>query len=220
VSQLPTIVTLSLSEIASSMINRKLRPLQAEALGSVLFIDLDIKGIKTRFHGNASAVLLNFPIWSPEFSMAISSMRDKGYQGQMVALVQDAKKWSREIQRRPEILPISILEKPFSNLELIGLVRRLLALPTTNFRAHPRFELQQNADLYYNQGRTFKSCELTNVSRGGACLQFTGEPPVSKGQEITLTVGLDGQAAPQTLVGKVAWMKPTQSLIGVQFLTA
>jgi hypothetical protein len=219
-NQLPTIVTLSLSEIASSIINKKLRPLQAEALGSLLFIDLDIKGIKTRFHGNASAVLLNFPIWTPEFAMAISTIRDKGYEGPMVALVQDIKKWTREIERRPHFKPISILEKPFSNQELIGLVRRVLALPSMNFRAHPRYELHQNAELYYNQGRTLKTCELTNVSRGGACLQFAGDPPVEKGQEITLTVGLDGQAAPQTLVGKVAWMKPTKQLVGVQFMTA
>lgn len=215
----PCVITMSLSEIGSSVFAKKLRIIYHESLGAIHFINIDVKAAQTRTFKPNSVIILNLPEWSTETDATITTLRDRGFRGQILAVVKDLGLWPTDSLDPVRYKAVTFLERPFQDSELIGLVRRMLAIDTPSFRSHPRYDLDQQAELQVD-GRMegVRTCVVKNVSLGGACLEFKGEIPVVAGHFITLNVNLGQTNEAHALRGRVAWVQPFKALAGVEFV--
>lgn len=215
----PTVVTLSLSAIASEALNQKLEILKTESLGYLELQSYDLSRLEHGFNFSAKVVILNLPSWSTDHGIAIRRLRAKGYRGHILAIVSDLKAWSEIVQHQPaDFYQTTLLEKPYSDADVVGMIRRLLTVHTTAFRAHPRYETEQSAHLRAGETADETPCVLRNVSHGGACLEFNGPVPVKKGGIVHLDVVLTQENKAQSLRGRIVWIQPYRRQAGVEFL--
>lgn len=213
--KIPMIVTLSLSEITSAALTEKLRPLHIEAMGGLQFLNVDKKSLSGKFSGTASLVILNLPPWSNDFFPCIQEIQSKNYAGPILVFVKDFDHWASLIAASPRLSQLKLLARPFEDAQLLGCVRRLLAVDTAHFRAFPRYETNQPIQIVASEA--VHACTMKNVSRGGVCVEFSGGVPVAKDDFVTLNVTFEGNEL-HNVRGRIAWVQPYKALAGVEFV--
>jgi hypothetical protein len=213
-----------MSLIGSSIVTTKLASLQSEALGYLQFIDLDLPNLRSQFDRSASLVIMNLPYWSTDQAETFMTLRSTGYRGPIIALVNDPDTWKRTIARQiPErnLRQLTVLAKASEDFELPGLVRRLLAQQASNFRAHSRYDLVRHASLHLIQTEATLDCHVTNVSRGGACVEFIGpQQSLVTGSYVQIQISTDVDYEEQKLDGRIVWISSHEKYVGVEFLNA
>lgn len=115
-----------------------------------------------------------------------------------------------------------ILEKPYEDKDLWGLVDKMAQGRVVSQRIHRRFYTNQRAEIEPLGLGNVKPTQVFNLSRGGAYLEAT-EHNLQKGDLVRLNVNLKEISKQYVVSAKVVWTTPKgmesgQPGIGVEFL--
>lgn len=190
-----------------------MRPLSKESLGAVQTSSVSLEDIKHAFQIETTSVfILRIAVWKNEFHAMLESMRRAGYRGPVVIV--------SDVLPARDFKPLDatcFLAASESKDEILGVVRRLLALPSAKSRIHPRFLLRESVEVVFKNGSRAQSCLLENLSRGGACLEFSGGFKFKRGELIEMTLNLDESNEAHVVQGRIAWTDHLNTLAGVEF---
>ncbi len=211
------ITVLSLSEIANHILSDKLRPIEIESLGCVHIKTLELENVGLKFDPLSALVVMKVTRWTQLHVHTIEVLRAKGYEGSIIAMSPELSERQQSLLPPHERGKITFIE-PGDDRELLGLVRRILAMPDSGLRGCPRFEVQQSAEMFFAENTRYRACMISNISKTGACLKFESVPHLKKGDLVNLTIRFGEGEDAQRLAATVAWSHPTKGTIGVEFL--
>jgi len=106
------------------------------------------------------------------------------------------------IKRHPEGHKMVVAFDPDQPHDML-LTEALAETENTPARAHRRYRIDVEGAIGDRPVR------VVNVSQGGLCLTFSGQPPAAKGELLTVT------ARGRTFTGTVQWLSPRE--LGIQF---
>lgn len=212
------IAIISLSEISSKACGDKLISLSNEIVGNLVIDSFALNEFELQFNWKADLVLLNLPDYSHEHLSTLKTLRRRGYSGVVLLLVQSVTVWA-ELIKDPAAPKkhIQLLEKPFSDNQLAGYVKRILTEEGARFRAYKRFDCHKTATVGDLQSID-QPCTLKNISKGGACIEFTAISNLNQNQLINLTVDDDDSAEKYNIWARVAWLDKEKQLAGLEFI--
>lgn len=209
------VLIISRTEEAGDEMKVRISKLAREMKGGLSFTTIDPRQLRAEFDPTASVVIFNFAFWEPIDSSLIIQMRVLGYQGPVLVLAsmrpEEALLSSFDLER------LTILEKPYEEQELLGLVRRMLCLKTTPQRLHRRYETREAANFEFGK-RTGLTCLVANLSRGGAYLKFEQPLNAKIGETLVFRVRLSESRNEYVFHARVAWLNERQSSGGVEFV--
>lgn len=116
-----------------------------------------------------------------------------------------------------------ILEKPYEDKDLWGLLEKMIQGQIARQRYHRRFYTNQNAALEPFHSAKKLEGRLCNLSRGGAYLEHNQEGGFQQGELVKVNVDLSSVSRAYSVNAKVVWSKPATNgplsgSIGVEFL--
>lgn len=226
-----------------------------QAIGPLSIDCYSLVGMKSTFNGEANLAIFNLPDYSSEHRDAIEYLYKQGFAGVILLLVGNVSQWAHYTQHANAPvdsngtkgfnsfkMQLQFLEKPFTDDQLTGFVKRILTESGTRFRAHRRFESSIPAVICDFSSGTLP-CTLKNISRGGACAEInpkklnefksSSNVEIDKNVESAKTVQLaidqlvqlnvdnvttKGAKEIYNVWARVAWIKKERDLVGLEFL--
>jgi DNA-binding response OmpR family regulator len=165
-------------------------------------------------------VIINVDHFNEQKKTIAQQMRKMGYSFPILYMANSGARIFAKSVRRLGL--ISILEKPCSEKDLLGVIEKLRQGKLVTQRAYRRYETKQNADIeFWNTGRKIPG-HILNLSLGGAELKVK-DSTLKVGDVLKLNVELKELAKKHELNAKVVWATEYDPLtqtnqIGVQFV--
>ena len=167
-------------------------------------------------------VLLNLESFTKEKTRLTNEMRDAGHDFPVLILARviapDSYKTIEAMERT------ILLEKPFEEKDLYGLVDKLAQGRRVEQRIHRRFYTNQAAEVLNFRDEAKSPARVFNLSRGGAYLEMENHKMMT-GDMVSMNVNLNEMSRSYKVNAKVVWSTASgyqtgRPAVGVEFLKA
>ena len=192
----------SRTEEENQLLKRKLDPLKRE-FNQVRFIGLHPQGLALSASEKMAVVVMNVSEWNKNEMACLLSLRTAGYRGPI--LVMARVKVSKALESLRLMDNVLLLEKPFENKDLLGIVRKMLNARAVAQQVHRRFHTDEVAEIVpFGKDDAYET-KLFNISKGGAYLEFEAYAPVRIGDMVRVKVELKAVNRVYTVPARVVW---------------
>ena len=129
---------------------------------------------------------------------------------------------SKEIfQKLKSMQSVLLLEKPYDNKDLTGIVQKFLDTRSVAQRIHRRFVTAQKAEVLIGENEQKRPSVVFNISKGGAYMEFTKTAPIHRGDSVKMNIELGELKRAYLMPAKVVWTTPIGMCggygVGVEF---
>ncbi len=201
-SQTLTIYCASRTEEENQIIKRKLEPLKGE-FSQMRVVGLHPQGLAISTHEKMAAVILNVPEWTANETATLSSLRYSGYSGPVLVIARAVTTLGKPNVRAQE--GVVFLEKPFDSKDLVGIMQKMLHARVVAQRIHRRFNTDEVAEVSPEGKDASYASRLTNMSKGGAYLEFNNAAPLRTGDRVRMKVDLKEVNRVYSVPARVVW---------------
>lgn len=144
----------------------------------------------------------------------IQKLRDNGFEQAILVLSEE--QISHEYGLEKSRSKIHYLEKPYSDKEFVGIVKKLLKSSRIPQQKFKRFETHQEVVLEKFNNSDSVDTRMFNLSVGGAYCEFSGESPLIVGDLVKVMVKLGEVNKQHKMNAKVVWTTRTGRYSGQQ----
>jgi Tfp pilus assembly protein PilZ len=201
-TQTLTIYCASRTEEENQIIKRKLDPLRSE-FSQMRVVGLHPQGLTHSAHEKMAAVILNVPDWTANETATLSSLRYSGYSGPVLVIARSLRTLGKPRVRAQE--GVVFLERPFDSKDLVGIIQKMLHARVVAQRIHRRFNTDEVAEVSPEGRDTCYESRLTNMSKGGAYLEFANTAPLRTGDRVRMKVDLKEVNRVYSVPARVVW---------------
>ncbi len=201
------------------LLRRQVDPLTTEFY-PLQFVSARPTSVVTSVNRQTVAMVITTQSWGAPEQKIVEQLRLAGFRGAVVALVTQR---TTGKSPSPALEPLVFLDKPTSARELQGVLRKYLSARRIQQQIFRRYPTEQSAEIEMTlEGGsiTRRSSRLTNLSKGGACVECASAVPVNVGEEIQLHLELRDLNKSYSMPAKIVWLKSTEGNgmgLGVEF---
>lgn len=210
------VIIASRNEADNALLQKKLSPIKKEH--EVRFHSARPANLATLFDGKTNLLVYNCQHFNSSMRGHIKDWRSQGYLGPVVILVKVPN--TKILDGFADLRNVTIIEKPYENKDLVGIVSKYLGEDKVSQRKHRRFLTDQKAVLEsYNKDFTGDTTIL-NISKGGAYI--VGDlTDISKGDLLRVCFDLDQIKKSRTMSAQVVWKSKHagEHSAGLKFIT-
>ena len=183
-----------------------------DEFADLVVLGYDMSQIST-FNKDAQLVIVDLEKWVPSDELALSELREGGYNGPVIVLT---KRLTESASADYAAERIIFFDRTKGNQELAGIARRMLLGSLIAARKHPRHQTNEMADVQVAGNPKFYECKVRNMSKGGAFLEIQTAFAIDVGDIVTVKIRLAQINRLYTVKARVAWVKLPG--FGVQFM--
>ena len=213
------IFLVSSTEEQARLLRRQMEPLTAE-FSPLQFVTARPMSVVTSVNRQTAALIFTTQSWGAPEQKIVEQLRLNGFLGAVVALVSQRTTGKAP---SPALEPLIFLDKPVSGRELQGVLRKYLSARRIQQQLFRRYPTEQSAEIEMTlQGGDVsrRSSIVTNLSKGGACVECAAALPIKIGEQIQLLMELKDLNKSYCMPAKVVWLKTTEGDrqgVGVEF---
>jgi hypothetical protein len=142
----------------------------------------------------------------------IKSLRINGYRNSILFVTSKIK--DKNFFKMAEDLKIYVLQSPYEEKNLEGLIKKLMYSRSVPQQYHQRYETIQNAELEYIYTGENMNSTIRNLSVGGAYIEVGADRVLNIGDQVKIKIDLKDVNKEHNLSAKVVWMKRTGATDG------
>jgi len=211
----------SRTEQENLIIRRKLEVLNGE-FRDLRFNSLHPQGLVASVRERMTVVVINLPEWGKSEMKYIYELRAAGYSGPLLVISKPND--GPTLQGLLAMRGVVLLERPFVEKDLVGIVRKMLTDQEVAQRIHRRFNTEEQAEVELCDTKDRYVSWMYNLSKGGAYLEFLTPAPVRVGDRVRMTIELHKTKRVYSLPARVVWTQRKGirggAAAGVEFIGA
>ncbi len=207
----------SKTEEENLIVRRRIECLTSE-FSKLRFVGLHPQGLAMSAHEKMTVVVLNLPEWTHSEMRYVRDARAAGYNGPILVMAKS--NGSAALRNLRAMNGVVFLEKPFVTKDLVGIVRKMLLARVVAQRIHRRFNTDEMAELEFYGRNDRYATKMTNLSKGGAFVEFPHAAPVKIGDMLRMTIELKKVSRVYTVPARVVWTAKggAGTGVGVEFV--
>jgi len=211
----------SRTEEENFIVRRKFDVLKDE-FENVRFVSLHPQGLVYSAQERMTVVVINLPEWSANEMTHLYDLRMRGYMGPVLVI---AKTNDKTVMRKLLAMKgIVLLEKPYVDKDLVGIVRKMLLEREVAQRIHRRYDTEEQAEIELCDTKDRFLTWMYNLSKGGAYLEFLTPAPVRAGDRVRVTIEIRKTKRVFTVPARVVWTRRNGlrggAAAGIEFIGA
>jgi hypothetical protein len=209
----------SRTEHETFLLQKKLEPLRYE-VNNLKFLSSHVATIREVVDATTSVVVVNVSDWTIREFNQVRDIRPNRFSGGVVVLSRTP--LPDELRTVPDFDNVVFVENPAQLSSLLGIVRKMLLFRSVSQQYFRRYTTNQTIEVELMTRRERFNSRLSNLSKGGARVDFTVAKTLKVGDFVRIHVKLLEMRKIHIVPAKVVWsngsMDRPSTSAGLEFI--